>query len=84
MAAKSGFRQINFQVPDRAFEKLENECNGLGMTKGEFCTRLITSYFLSKEMDLPMYTFGRIATIEHINHERTKPKEYSLFLDPGV
>lgn len=64
MSAKSGFRQVNFQLPHKAFDKLEGECNELDMTKGEFCTRLIHSYFLAKEMDLPMYVFSQLAQKE--------------------
>ena len=50
MPTAKGFKQINFQIPDGAFEKMTKECEERSMKISEFCTRMVTLYFLAKEL----------------------------------
>jgi hypothetical protein len=58
MTTKDGFKQLNFQLPEKAFLALENECFQKNMTKSEFCSRVIVAYFLAKELGIGIETFG--------------------------
>jgi len=58
MSAAKGWKQINFQVPQATFDKIVTECEKLGMTKGEFCTRLIVAFFLAREMGMTREIFS--------------------------
>ena len=57
MPVGKGFAQINFQVPQQTFDKLEEECKRLGMKKTEFMTRMLVIYFMSKEMGIAKDVF---------------------------
>lgn len=51
MTAK-GFVQLNVQVTQKCADKLEIECEKLGMKKGEFLNRMITMYFVAQELGM--------------------------------
>ena len=52
MTTKEGFHQINIQVPEKTWLKMEEECARLNLTKGEFITRILVIHFLAEELGL--------------------------------
>jgi hypothetical protein len=52
MTTKEGFHQINIQVPEKTWLKMESECARLNLTKGEFITRILVIHFLAQELGL--------------------------------
>jgi hypothetical protein len=57
MPASEGNTQITFQVPTTTYEKLEKECARIGLKKGEFLSRLVVLYFVTKEMGMSRDVF---------------------------